>query len=283
MIKLLVTCLVLVGQSGIPGGSGKVEVDLGRAKLDVFTYKPADYRDVPMLVVFHGTLRDADVYRDHAKVLGDRLGMLVIAPKFDSKQFGSGMYQQGGLFQKGELAPRDKWTWSLVPQVIDRMRDLEQRPDMPYYLIGHSAGGQFLVRMTAFAPTKARNVVAANPGSELFPTRDMPYPYGFGRLPDELSNDDLLRRYLEQPLTLFLGTKDTMLDSDLDKSSGANKQGTTRYERGHNAFKSAKELAESKGWNFGWRLIEADGVAHDHEAMFNAPTCKEALFRSKTR
>jgi poly(3-hydroxybutyrate) depolymerase len=281
MIKLLVTCLVLVGQSGIPAGSGKIEVDLERAKIDVFTYKPADYRDGPMLVVFHGTLRDADAYRDDAREMADRLGMMVVAPKFDSKQFGRGMYQQGGLFQDDKVAPREKWTWTLVPRVVDQIRRLEQKPDLPYYLIGHSAGGQFLVRLTAFAPTGARGVVAANPGSDLFPTREMLYPYGFGRLPDELSDDDQLRKYLAQPLTLYLGTKDTELDNDLDKSSGANKQGLNRFERGHNAFRLAQELAQSKGWPFGWRLVEAPGVGHDHTLMFNAPACKEALLGSK--
>src|SRR3984893_18209632 len=277
MLKLLVTCLVLIGQSKIPAGPAKIEVDCGRAVIDVFTYKPADYRDGPMLVGFHGTLRDADNYRDHANALSDRLGMLVIAPKFDSKQFGRGMYQQGGLFQNDKIAPRAQWTWSLVPEVVDHIRRLEKRPDMPYYLIGHSAGGRFLVLLTGFAPTEARRVVAANPGSDLFPTRDMLYPYGFGRLPDELSSDDQLRKYLAQPLTLYLGTKDTELDNDLDKSAGANKQGLNRYERGQNAFRLGQELAKSKEWPFGWRLVEAPGVGHDHTLMFNAPACKDAL------
>jgi pimeloyl-ACP methyl ester carboxylesterase len=278
MLKLLVTCLVLIGQTEIPKGPGRIEVDLDRAKIDVFTYKPADYRDGPMLIVFHGTLRDADVYRDHAKELGDRLNMLVVAPKFDSKQFGRGMYQQGGLFQDGKVAPREQWTWSLVPKIVDEVRRLEKRPDLPYYLIGHSAGGQFLVRLTAFAPTEARRVVAANPGSHLFPNHEMLYPYGFGRLPEELSDEDQLRRYLAQPLTLYLGTGDTLRDSDLDKSAEADQQGKSRYERGTNAFRAAEELAKSKGWKFGWRMIEAPDVGHDHQAMFNAPACKAALF-----
>jgi poly(3-hydroxybutyrate) depolymerase len=258
-----------------------MEVDVGRAKLDVYTYKPAEYNGGPILVVFHGTLRDADAYRDHAKDMGDRLNMLVVAPKFDSKQFGRGMYQQGGLFQDDKIAPKDAWTWSLVPKVIDEVRRIEGKPDLPYYLIGHSAGGQFLVRLTAFAPTAARNVVACNPGSDLFPNRTMNYPYGFGRLPDELSSDDLMRRYLAQPLTLFLGTGDILPDSDLDKSAGANDQGKNRFERGHNAYRAAKELAESKGWPFNWRLVEAPGVGHDHTLMFNAPACKEAMFGAK--
>ncbi|SIO02935.1 hypothetical protein SAMN05444166_2109 [Singulisphaera sp. GP187] len=280
MSILLLVCLTL-GQGSIPAGSAKLDLDLATAKMEVFTYKPANYRDGAMLMVFHGMLRNADEYRDHARAMGDRFGMLVVAPRFDSTQFGKGKYQQGGLFEDGKLAARANWAWSVVPKIADRVRDLEHRPDMPYYLIGHSAGGQFLVRLSAFVPTEATRIVAANPGSDLFPTRDLPYPYGFGGLPTSLVTDDLLRDYLARPLTVYLGSADTVRDEDLDISSEADKQGQTRYERGHNAFRSAQELAKRKGWDFRWRLVEAPGVGHDHEAMFNAPASRAALFGLK--
>lgn len=277
MSLLLLVCLT-IGQGPIPAGSAKLSVDLDTAKIEVFTYRPAHYRDGAMLMVFHGMLRNAEEYRDHARAMGDRFGMLVVAPRFDSVQFGQGKYQQGGLMADGQLAPREAWTWSVVPKLADRLRALEKRPDMPYFLIGHSAGGQFLVRLAAFVPTDASRIVAANPGSDLFPTRDLPYPYGFGGLPDRLVTDELLRSYLARPLTLYLGAADTERDEDLDTSNDADKQGQTRYERGKNAFRAAEELAKQKGWEFHWRLVEAPKVGHDHDAMFNAPACRAALF-----
>lgn len=277
MSTLVLACL-LVGQAGIPSGSSRVVVDLDSAKLEVFTYKPEGYRDGPMLMVFHGMLRNADVYRDHARSIGDRHGMLVVAPRFDSAQFGAGKYQQGGLKRDGKVQPREAWTWSLVPRLAEKIRSLERRAEMPYYLIGHSAGGQFLVRLSGFVPTEATRIVAANPGSDLFPTREFPFPYGFGGLPDELSGEEALRAYLARPLTLFMGTKDTDRDEDLDTSPEADRQGLNRYERGKNSFEKARRLALEKGWTFGWRLVEAPGVGHDHQAMFDAPACREALF-----
>ena len=50
------------------------------------------------------------------------------------------------------------------------------------------------------------------------------------------------------------------------------------YERLEECFALAKELAEKRGWPLNWRLVEAEGVAHDHEKMFNHPKCAEALF-----
>lgn len=112
----------------------------------------------------------------------------------------------------------------------------------------------------------------------MFPTRDQDYSYGFGNLPDGLDDDGRLRPYLARPLTIYLGTADTERDEDLDTSAGADCQGRSRLERGRNAIRAAKDLAEEKGWEFGWRLVEASGVGHDHRAMFDHPMCAAALF-----
>jgi hypothetical protein len=138
------------------------------------------------------------------------------------------------------------------------------------------------VRLAAFAPDGAVRIVAANAGSHLFPTREQPYGYGFGRLPEAAADDATLRRYLAAPLTLYQGTGDTATtreqDKHLDTSAEARKQGASRLERGRNAFKAAKDLAGQRGWAFGWRLVEADGVAHVAAEMFKHPQCDVALF-----
>jgi hypothetical protein len=278
-MSMLIAACLLVGQAAaLPSGPAKVEVAIDGYTLDVFTYKPASYRGGPMLMVFHGVSRNAEEYRDDARGMADRFGALVVAPQFDAKQFGRGMYQQGGVFRQGQVVERAKWTFSLIPKLIDELRRMEQAPDLPCYLIGHSAGGQFLGRMGAFMTAGAERVVIANAGSYIFPTRDMDYPYGFGGLPDELCDDDDLRKYLARPLTLYLGTGDTERDVDLDKSPRADREGPNRYERGKNAFRAAQELARDKGWEFNWKLVEAPGVVHDHRAMFDAPACEAALF-----
>jgi hypothetical protein len=266
----------MFAQAGIPAGSAKVEVELDGITLDLFTYKPAACKGI--LMVFHGVLRNAEEYRDDARGMADRFGMLVVAPRFGSREFGSGMYQQGGIFRNGKVVEEKKWTFSLVPRLVEKVRAMEKNPDMPLYLIGHSGGGQFLGRMSAFVSAGAKRVVVANPGSYIVPTREMEYPYGFGKLPEDLADDEQIRLYLARPLTLYLGTGDVMRDSDLDKSSAADREGATRYERGVNTFHAAQTLATRKGWEFNWRLVEAPGVNHDHKAMFDAPACEAALF-----
>jgi hypothetical protein len=281
MTATFALCLLLAAGAGIPEGAHEQTVDLGDTQLELSTYKPESYCDGPLIVVFHGVLRNAEEYRDHARGMGDRFGALIVAPRFPEDQFPFDSYQLGGLVVDGKVQPRDKWTWPLVPKIADKLREQEGRPDMPYYLIGHSGGGQFLIRLAAFVSAGAQRIVVANPGTYIFPTRDQDYPLGFGGLPDELASDDALRCYLAQPVTLYLGMEDKERDEYLSKTPEADRQGKMRFERGQNAFRAAQELARSRGWKLNWRLVAVPEVGHDHEAMFDNPLAKDALFETE--
>src|ERR1043165_2071556 len=150
---------------------------------------------------------------------------------------------------------------------------------MPYYLLWHSGGGQFVERLIAFTDLKPVRAVAANPGSHLFPRTDFNFPYGFGGLPASLSDDKALKAYLVAPITIYLGTGDTNSDDPvLDKSKTAKKQGPHRLARGRKCYEVAKELAAEKGWEFNWRISEAPKVGHSAGEMFGHPACRKALF-----
>jgi pimeloyl-ACP methyl ester carboxylesterase len=232
-----------------------------------------------MLFVMHGVLRNADEYRDHAIGMGDRFDVLVVAPKFDEERFPSRAYQRGGILRAdGTAAPASEWTYARIPELAAAMRVRTGKPDAKLYVIGHSAGGQFVVRMAAFQDTGAVRLVAANPGSVLMPSLDAPFGYGFAGLPKELASEERLRAYLAAPLTLYLGTGDDHDDEWFDKSKDAMAQGRGRHQRGLALFWTAKTTAALRGWPFGWRLVEATGVEHDHEKMFADAMCAVALF-----
>ncbi len=263
----------------VPIGKGQRVVQLDAVDLSVFTWRPEHWSGHRMLMVLHGVLRNADEYRDDAIAMGQRFDALVVAPKFDAERFPSRCYQRGGILRAdGSAAPADEWTYALIPRIAAAIRTATARPQLEYWLIGHSAGGQFVMRMSAFQDTGAVRLVAANPGSVLLPTRLMPFGYGFGELPTELASDERLRRYLAAPLTLFLGTADDHPDENFDASSAAMAQGAGRHQRGLAAFWTARTLATERGWEFGWRLVEAPGVEHDHAKMFDHPNCAVALF-----
>jgi pimeloyl-ACP methyl ester carboxylesterase len=260
-------------------GPSKVLLDFDGVALDVYGYKPAHWNGERMLIVFHGVDRNADEYRDHAITLGDRFGMLVVAPRFDAERFPSRKYQRGGILEEdGTAADAKAWTYAYVPRIARSIRERESKPALKHWLIGHSAGGQFCVRMAAFQDTGAERIVAANAGSALFPTRDAEFGYGFGKLPEALASDAVLERYLAAPLTLYLGTADDHADEWLDKSAAAMAQGPGRLQRNRASFAAAEALAKEKGWKFAWRKVEAEGIVHDHALMFAHAAVEDALF-----
>lgn len=263
----------------LPVGSGRIECPNDGEPITVFTYKPATYRNGPLLVICHGVGRNAEDYRNFAITMAERFRAIVVAPLFDKERYPSWRYQRGGLLDAaGKLQRPEQWTFAAIPRVVARVRALEQWPDLPYYLIGHSAGGQFLVRMAAFLPGEASRIVAANPGSHLFPERGQNFGYGFGGLPAELSTDEVIRRYLAAPLTLYLGTGDVVVEPSLDTSEPAMKQGPNRLARGRACFAAAEQLARERGWDFGWRKVETLGIGHEAAFMFAAREIEDALF-----
>ena len=263
----------------LPLGPGKLECPNGAEPLTVFTYKPPTYKDGPLLVVCHGVARNAEDYRNFAITLAERFGVIVVAPLFDKDRFPSLRYQRGGLLDpEGKIQPSDAWTYAAIPKIVAQVRGLEGKPKLPFYLIGHSAGGQFLVRLAAFMPGEPVRIVAANPGSHLFPDREQKFGYGFGGLPAELNNDDVMRRYLAAPLTIYLGTADNTPEHSFDASEEGMRQGPNRLARGRACFAAAQKLAKERGWAFNWRKVETPGIAHEAAFMFAAKEAGDALF-----
>jgi poly(3-hydroxybutyrate) depolymerase len=270
----------LVAQAAsLPSGPSRTELPDPAEPISLFTYKPPTYRGGPLLVICHGVQRNAEDYRNFAITLAERFGALVVAPLFDKERFPLARYQRGGLVgADGKVQPAEKWTYAFIPRIVARVRELEGKPDLPYYLVGHSAGGQFLVRLAAFMPGAAERIIAANAGSHLFPAREADFGYGFGGLPTELSGDDVIRRYLAAPLTLYQGTGDTVADSSMDSSPPAMRQGPNRLARGRAAFATAQALAKARGWEFNWRIVETEGIGHDAAFMFAAKAAGDAIF-----
>lgn len=275
----LVVLAIAIRAEPLPAGPGRLEFTATVEAITLFTYKPPTYKDGPLLVVCHGVGRNAEDYRNYAITLAERFGAIVVAPLFDKARFPSERYQRGGLVDKaGVVQPREAWTYAFIPKIVAHVRGLEGTPALPYYLIGHSAGGQFLVRLAAFLPGEAVRIVAANPGSSLFPARDQDFGYGFGKLPPELSSDDVLRAYLAAPLTLYLGTGDVTPEHSFDASPAGMRQGPNRLARGRACFAAAQALAKERGWAFHWRKVETPGIGHEAAFMFAAKEVEDALF-----
>lgn len=276
---LLFAAILSPASADIPVGPGRVL--LGETDpIEVYTYRPPTYTDGPLLIICHGVQRNAEDYRNFAISMAERFGAIVAAPHFDRERFPYNDYQQGGILRNGAVRPAEQWTFNRLSALVAQLRVLTGDPARPFYVIGHSAGGQFVARLAGIVGSiGAERLIAANPGSHLFPVRDADYGYGFGGLPAELSDDAALQRYLAAPLTLYLGTGDVDPDHpSLDRSPPALAQGNSRYARGLACYHAAKSLAQAKGWSFNWRLVTTPGVDHNAARMFAMPETADALF-----
>jgi pimeloyl-ACP methyl ester carboxylesterase len=259
----------------IPQGRGQQTIDLGGTKMDVHTYRPNKCAKPSLLLVFHGVDRNPNDYRDRVRALARVKCMIVVAPLFDKARFPGWRYQYGGIVKAKTVQDSAQWTGNLVLRLVDWARKTERRK-MSYYLIGHSAGAQFLSRLAAFVPTHARRIVIANPSTHVFPTLRVDAPFGMGGVYDKDDESAQIQRYLAQPVTIFLGKGDTG-DENLDESEAARAQGKTRLERGLKVYRAAKRLAKRREWTFNWRLVVLAGTGHSSRKMFASQKAIAAL------
>ena len=257
-------------------GEGSIVTEIQREPFQVFTYRPSGCAEPSLLFVFHGNARTAESYRNSTRAFADRACFVVYAPVFDAERFPTWSYHRGGLVKDGRVLPPSEWTVDLVPDLVEWAR-LREGGDRPVFIFGHSAGGQFLSRVMAFAPPAGvERVVIANPSTYVLPVESEAAPYGFGGLPPDLDARRMMQAYLEAPITIYLG-EDDVGEKDLTMTPEAVRQGENRFERGHKVFRLAAKVAASNGWRFGWTLVEAEDVGHTARGMLEAEELFEAL------
>jgi pimeloyl-ACP methyl ester carboxylesterase len=259
----------------LPHGSSQQTAKLASTSLEVFTYRPPRCEISSLLLVLHGLHRNAAGYRDDARPLAEANCMLVVAPLFDEERFPTCRYQLGGIVEKHQIQEPRQWTGNLVLELVRWVRQKELR-QLDYFMIGHSAGGQFLSRLAAFVPTQARRIVIANPSTYVAPSLQIAAPFGLGGVYSGDAAQAHLLRYLAQPVTFLLGDEDTG-DEELNQTSRAMAQGSTRLERGLNIYNQARMLAAAKHWTFNWRLVEVPGTGHNARKMFSSSQALVAL------
>jgi pimeloyl-ACP methyl ester carboxylesterase len=258
----------------MPPGTGQQTAVVADTRMTVFSYRPTGCSDPQLLLVFHGGSRNAEGFRDHARGLGDTLCMLVISPLFDDERFPSWRYQRGGIVREGQIQDPSTWTGKLVLALIGWV-EMEEGRQLTYSMIGHSGGGQFLSRFAAFIPNEARRIVLANASTYVFPDLHTEAPYGLGGVYEAALAEVELRRYVEQPVTIFISEEDIGI-KDRSDPAPARAQGKTRHERGLNVYKACTKVALAKGWNCNWRLIEL-GAGHSARDMFASKQAIDSL------
>ncbi len=273
----------------VPLGPGRLDMQAGGLALAVFTYRPAAVPPLPghpaanrpvrgpLLVVLHDEGGDARHYRDLAIPIAEAHGYTIAAPQLDAERFSAWRYPWAGVARRTfpdngvviEPEPPALRLDAVLSSLIGQLRSDAGAP-VPHALLGHGAGAEALVRWSAFAPTEAMHIVAANPRTTLMPNRSLDFPWGFGQLPGSMASEPAIRAYLAQPLTLVLGS------SPADRAAGG-PSGDSLLARGRNLLSAGRQAALESGRPVYWRLVEAADAGDDAGRLFSSPAVLQAL------
>jgi poly(3-hydroxybutyrate) depolymerase len=236
-------------------------------ELPVFVHKP-DTAGANSRIVFvmHGVNRDGDRYRDEWRDLAEKHDLIIVVPTFGRKDFPTTeSYNLGNIIDdEGRKNPQAIWSFSAIEPLFDDIVCRIDGKQRGYALYGHSAGGQFVHRYVAFADApRLESAVAANSGWYTMPNDDA-FPYGWG---GDAAGLIVPEKAFQRPLTILLGTEDVdRNDPNLRKNEQADRQGLTRYARGHAFLEAARERA-SISIPLGWKIAYAPGIGHDNGGM----------------
>src|SRR5688572_8569467 len=119
----ILTAVAVFAVTAVPTGKGTFTLPDPKEPIQVFTYKPKRYSGGPLVMVCHGTLRNAEEYRDHSIAMADRLNVMIAAPLFDDKRFPSRRYHRGGVLdEQGKPTPKESWTYNYLNRIVTHMR-----------------------------------------------------------------------------------------------------------------------------------------------------------------
>ena len=275
---------------------------------------PAPDKIERVLIIIHGRLRNAETYRQSAEQAAELAGQsqttLVIAPQFLNETdvalhpvADTVLRWQGNDWMAGGLstAPFALSSYGALDQIIQRVSDRKQFPDVKQIVIaGHSGGAQVVQRYALLAHdqpaltaagVKIRYVVA-NPSSYAYFDERRPmafdhakcpgfnrWKYGLTDLPLYASGQTAVQiegNYVKRDVTYLLGQDD--IDPQhpaLDKGCEAEAQGAYRLVRGRNFF---NYLLRRNPQGVNQRLVEVPGVGHSGKGIFTSPEGQKVLF-----
>ena len=262
-----------------------------------YYYKPTSFNPLTseMAIIIHGSGGNGlDAVSDFQEI-AERRGTLIVGLQMEG--YGTTMRFQEGvtLFFDSLYGSNCINFYSgtvVLKQVYQHILARENRIEIPSYLFGFSAGGQFVTRYMlqrqAFKDSiPLKMAVSSNPYYYTFPTDTlngvhMPYMCGidFENSQYVLANvntacplatkmyhfncPEHVHQYYGANYGVLIGTADTEFLGD---NECATAQGVNRYERAQTFYNFGQSDAAANGWAFNWKYREVPGVGHDGQGM----------------
>lgn len=225
-----------------------------------------------ILMVFHGTNRNASDYRNALIAKSDEYNFIVITPEFSEANFpGGDEYNLGNVYVDGDnpttntLNPEDEWSFSIVEPLFDYVKTQIGNTNNSYNMFGHSAGAQFAHRLMMFKPNnRAMSTVISAAGWYTFPDETVDFPYGFD---NSILQNSPINLLLSKDITVQIGENDNNPNAaGLRRNDIVDLQGTNRLDRAVNFYDFCEERAQILNVDFNWSFSLRPNADHDYSS-----------------
>jgi PKD repeat protein len=300
-LTLLCLCTIRVCSQTIPYGissdSITIHYEFDSINYCVYYYKPANYDSVnsPILFGIHGQGGSCSSEIGDLQSIADRRKALVVSPTMpDIHETGYRMISHNDI---NPPCANFYWLTVFLKQEYNNVLLKENRSSIPVYLIGFSAGGQFVTRYMLIRQghpdsMPIKMAVSVNPFCYTFCTDllngvQMGYSCGiFGGtiinyngncfpqsdgIADTIflgfdCNEHILQYYNEN-YAVLIGNADTIGPGTSMPCILA--QGNNRYARAVNFYNFSDTNAVARGTTLKWQYGEVPGVGHNQNLMYN--------------
>jgi len=216
--------------------------------------------DTPLFVSVHGISRNA---REHAETFGhlcQKIGWLLVAPRFSQATFPH--YQQLG-YRRRQQGPRADLALTGIIDEVQQRLGLSRQQVM---LFGYSGGAQFAHRYALLHPQRVAAAALGSAGWYSFPDPLLAYPRGM-RTPRQKSDlRPQLERLLTIPMALFIGSQDAVRDPALNtRRSIDRQQGRNRVERGQRWLDAMRVACRRRGLQTHYQMELLEGCGHSFQ------------------
>jgi pimeloyl-ACP methyl ester carboxylesterase len=188
----------------------------------------------------------------------DSHGAVLVAPVFGGRDFPRYREMTGRVVGANEFVNR------LVSRAVDE--HLAEGTGR-FSLHGHSAGAQFAARYLVTHPGRLEQVVLSAPSTFPMPDTTIPWPHGMGEAPGITpgfapDHAAWLAAASEVPVTVLVGARDIE-----PRPAAPGQPGETRIERAEGWVEQMRRHAAASSRAATVRLVLAEGLDHDEEAM----------------
>lgn len=273
MKKQFVTCytLIMLSLSTFSSNLEKFTFDSWtKPDLDIFYHLPeAVDENTKILFIIHGNSRNADDYLKVWRKLTEGENVALFAPHFKRNSFISFNTLQMSTSNGVIRSDKNLYLNNSIDTLFEFIKSKFNLKANSYDIYGHSAGAQFVHRYLLMSEDPKVNIaVAANAGWYTF-LNGANFPYGVKNPPIILS-DSNVKVFLGTNLHILIGSNDIDVDSSINKSDGAQKQGLNRLQRAKNFFDYTNLIVEQNDLTFNWKYQLVPGAPHSNKVMSRA-------------